>query len=272
MHLLFIYGDLRIGEKAEVLRKGSTSIDEQVWIRGKLFDWNGVPYLVEDPEALTYGDLVEINDEKLVELDNQLNCSRSTVSVLSSTNDQYEAFIYKEKADTEDKLEEVPFGDWKVYRYLKNETLYYFAYGSCMDDNRFKMANVDQYFTSIAGKGVVENYGFRFTRSSEDGGKADIIVSQMEKVEGVVYKVPLEAIDYLYKREGVYSKRYRPTIIKLTLNYGEEVEGLTFVSVEKDKETKPTERYANEILRGAADILSPSYVARIRSHINHLLN
>ncbi|WP_042223649.1 gamma-glutamylcyclotransferase [Oceanobacillus manasiensis] len=270
MSLLFIYGDLRT-DKTETLKKHATSIDEQVWVTGKLYDCNGSPYLVDDKDASTYGELVEISEENLEKLDEELNSERSNTSVSSSTDEQYNAFIYREEPNNEDKLEEVPFGDWKVYRYLKNETLYYFAYGSCMDDNRFKMANVDQYFTSIAGKGVLENYGFRFTRSSEDGGKADIIVSPLEKVEGVVYKVPLEAIDYLYKREGVYSKRYRPTIIKLTLNQGEEVDGITFVSVDKHTETKPTERYANEILRGASDILSPSYVARIRSHINHLL-
>ncbi|WP_404459390.1 gamma-glutamylcyclotransferase [Oceanobacillus kapialis] len=272
MPLLFIYGDLRTEKNALLINQEATSVDEQVWTSGKLYDDNGKAYLAEDTNALTYGELVEINEENLTELENEFNWTLSTVDVYASTGEQYKANMYEENKLIGDKLEEVPFGDWKVYCYLKNENLYYFAYGSCMDDNRFKMANVDQYFTSIAGKGVLENYGFRFTRSSEDGGKADIIVSHMEKVEGVVYKVPLEAIDYLYEREGVYRKRYRPTIIKLTLNHGETIEGITFVSVDKDPETKPTERYANEILRGAAEILSPSYVARIRSHINHLLN
>ncbi|WP_331713711.1 gamma-glutamylcyclotransferase family protein [Lentibacillus sp. JNUCC-1] len=92
-------------------------------------------------------------------------------------------------------------GDWKVHHLIKQPSFLYFAYGSCMDDARFKAQQADQFFTDVLGQGVLKGYTLRFTRKQHDGGRADI-VEEGGVVEGKVYRVTPEVLPYLYKREG----------------------------------------------------------------------
>src|SRR5690606_21306414 len=107
--------------------------------------------------------------------------------------------------------------DWKVYQFMKQSRLHYFAYGSCMDNARFKESNVDQHFQKVIGRGNLDGYTLTFTMKAIDGGRADIVEGD-GMVEGKVYDIGQEAISYLYRREGVESGYYRPAIITVEID------------------------------------------------------
>lgn len=280
LRTIFVYGTLRKNERNHHYLKDAVCLFEESWIYGRLFDTrNGYPVMKESEKDKIYGEVYSVTEEQLG-LINELEgysengsnnlYERKMVTAFTDSGSNLEALTYITDRSLADSIDAIPLGDWKVYQYLKNESLYYFAYGSCMDDERFRIANAEGYFSIKAGRGVLKNHGFRFSRSSSDGGKADIIESAGEVVEGLVYKIPLEALDYLYKREGVYVNAYRPAIVQVELNKGERVEAITFIGIEKSEETPPTELYATEIIRGAKGILSESYIKRIRQRLESL--
>ncbi|UOF89117.1 gamma-glutamylcyclotransferase [Fodinisporobacter ferrooxydans] len=82
----------------------------------------------------------------------------------------------------------------------------YFAYGSCMDDERFKLHRVDGLFMDVFGCGLLHGYSFRFTRKAYEGGHANIVECTSSfggTVEGKVYRIGQAALTYLHEREGV---------------------------------------------------------------------
>ncbi|MFC3038869.1 gamma-glutamylcyclotransferase [Virgibacillus xinjiangensis] len=274
MHRLFVYGRLRRGEELHERLKGADCVSLHAWVYGKLEDTgNGWPLLKEDPLQRVYGEMYKVTIDQLQTI--RTDSSIGGLIEWTAYNDRAQSFevivpLYKDAV--RETARSIPLGDWKVYRYLMREDLFYFAYGSCMDDERFKLAKVDQHFNDSIGKALLHNHGFRLSRSSNDGGKADIIESFGEQVEGIVYKVPMEAIDYLYQREGVYSNAYRPAVVQVELKSGQIVDTLTFIGMEKQKETAPTPKYAEEILRGAEGILSGGYIDGLRRRLLNLLN
>ena len=80
----------------------------------------------------------------------------------------------KQKASA---LKEIESGCWKEYRLWQQKpaSFYYFAYGSCMDDARFKLAEVDHYFKQIIGGGALNGFTTRFTLVRPDGSRADMV-------------------------------------------------------------------------------------------------
>ncbi|WP_197046601.1 gamma-glutamylcyclotransferase [Oceanobacillus salinisoli] len=282
MHKLFVYGTLLEGERNHHYLNKAKLIIRNAWIYGKLFDTNeGYPVMKQDEKKRTFGSVYEVTDTQLEQInelegykEKQKNnlYERVKVNVYNDKEQSIAAITYVSGALLQHASDEIEHGNWKVYNYLKKNSIHYFAYGSCMDDERFRIANVDPYFQDITGKGILTDYGFRFSRISSDGGKADIIESDGEIVEGIIYQVPHEAVDYLYKREGVYHQAYRPAIVTVQFNEGDFLDALTFIGVKKSEETKPTHRYATEIIRGASGILSESYIDKLKERINQFSN
>lgn len=223
-----------------------------------------------------FGELYEVSESNLPAI-NRLEgyveggaenlYNRTAVTVYTDKGEEHTGIIYTAGDTLGNSSDRIPSGDWLVYNYLKEKLLLYFSYGSCMDDERFVKAGVEQYFKDVKGKGILHGFAFQFSRSSADGGKADIVENTHEFVEGKVYEVPLDAGTYLYKREGVYSGRYRPAIVPVTIN-GSTYQALTFIGMEKSPETAPTKLYATEILRGGKDCLSNKYLQKIQQRIN----
>ncbi|WP_067730340.1 gamma-glutamylcyclotransferase [Oceanobacillus damuensis] len=281
MTKLFVYGTLRMQEENCSYLKNAKCLHDQTWIYGKLYDTNkGYPVMKENNVEKVYGELYEVSDEQLAAIDRLEGYreggsdnlyERKLVAVFDDFGPVAEALTYITGRSLADSTDVIPFGDWKVYRYMRKGEIYYFAYGSCMDDRRFKLAKVDQYFSNIIGSGRLDGYGFRFSRSTKDGGKADLIVSPDEFVEGVIYRLPMEGVDYLYEREGVYVEAYRPLIETVSTVDGTDIDVLTFIGIAKSDETKPTEVYADEILTGAEKLLSGSYIEGLRKRIGHLM-
>jgi gamma-glutamylcyclotransferase (GGCT)/AIG2-like uncharacterized protein YtfP len=281
-YMVFVYGTLRKHQRNHYLLSGASCIASQCWTVGKLIDSeNGYPYLVPSASGRVYGELYQVDQLQLKELDtlegyygtNQNNYYVRTKQHIYTDSESYEAFVYifpNEKLKP--NLKEIKNGDWSVNQLLKQkQSLFYFAYGSCMDAERFKSAGVNHYFQKVFGRGILDNYQLRFTRRAHDGGRADI-VEETGSVEGKVYEIPKEALSYLYRREGVNAGCYRPAVIDITVNCRPITNILTFVVVDKEPETAPPNHYIEEILRGGNGFLSAAYMEKVRKQLKECFN
>ncbi|WP_390355996.1 gamma-glutamylcyclotransferase [Virgibacillus halophilus] len=270
---VFVYGTLRWGERNHPLLAHAERIAEQACTAGKIFTTCAdYPVLQEDTESRTYGELYRIDHALLEQLD-----ALEGYEGPASTNNLYErvkqqvytdkgeftAFVYVTGKQTA-KIKLIEEGDWLVHTYLQNERLLYFAYGSCMDDLRFKKQQVDQHFQKVVGRGKLDGYTLRYTINRLDGGRADI-VEEGGLVEGKVYEIAHDAVSYLYEREGVYAGSYRPAVVQVRLDKGRVVPALTFIVVHKEKETAPPSHYIEEILRGGRGCCSKAYIKMLEN-------
>lgn len=277
---LFVYGTLRYGERNHAYLNGATLVNKQCRVKGSLYETkNNYPVLVQSEASNVYGELYQITQKQLNKIDflegykeNNANnlFERKKVTVINDQGVTTQAYTYMGYNGSINPNDMIKSGDWKVHKYLKQSEFLYIAYGSCMDNERFALQGVDQYFKAILGCGILDGYELKFSRSSSDGGKADIIENKNEKVEGKVYLVPMDAITYLYKREGVYTKAYRPIIVDIAIN-GQIKQAITFTSTQKDEETAPTVNYATEIIRGSSGFVSDAYKEKLQKKINALL-
>lgn len=235
----------------------------------------GYPAMVPSPRQRVYGELYEVTTEQFKRLDelegykehrkdNHYDRITQLVHTDFATS---EAYVYVYSPPHRSEFTEISFGDWKCHRYLQQDDLLYFAYGSCMDDERFQDAAVKQQFERIVGCGVVENYSLAYTRKSHDGGRADLIEST-EHVEGKVYEIMSETLPYLYRREGVTAHIYRPAFIDVKLNNETIRNVLTFLVVDKEEEVAPPPHYAAEVLRGAKGFVSDGYYQKLSDDLN----
>ena len=279
MPKIFVYGTLRDGESNHHFLQNASCLLKQAWVHGELFDTDcGYPVMKSHDIEKVIGEVYEVSSSVLVSIDElegyQMNGTnnlyeRITLDVYNDKGESIKAITYINGRSSFKATNKIAFGDWKVYNYLQKDKLLYYAYGSCMDDERFKKANVDHYFLDLKGMGLLEEHGLRFSHSTADGGKADIVEAEHEHVEGKVYQVPNQAIDYLYKREGVFTNSYRPAVVTVIID-GHRTEVLTFIVIDKNPETPPSVLYKTEILRGGTGILGKDYLENITSRMNKL--
>lgn len=278
--LVFVYGTLRKHERNHHLLRDAACIARQCWTDGRLVDSElGYPYLVSSAHDRVYGELYEVTHLELKALDQlegyrgpgQDNYYNRIEQMVQTDTGKVAAYVYTLPSEKLTRsLKRIKSGDWSVEQLVnRKQSLYYFAYGSCMDDARFKTAGVSPFFQKCLGRGVLEGYQLRYTRRSHDGGRADI-VEEGGTVEGKVYEIPPEALRYLYRREGVNAGIYRPTLVDLTVAGGLLENVLTFVVVDKEEETAPTDHYAEEIIRGGTGCLSEAYLKKIKSQMDEL--
>jgi gamma-glutamylcyclotransferase (GGCT)/AIG2-like uncharacterized protein YtfP/cation transport regulator ChaC len=278
-HYVFVYGTLRKGETNHFLLERAEYVAEQCWTYGKMYDTSyGYPAITQSNTNLIYGELYCVSDEELTHLDvledykengtnNLYNRIKQTIHTDTKT---FDAYVY---ISNDEKLLQsaISTGDWKLHRILtEKKRILYFAYGSCMDNQRFIEHGVDHHFKQIKGRGVVNGYTLRFTKHSSDGGRADL-VEEGGVVEGKVYELPIEAVTgYLYDREGVNYHTYRPSFITVNID-GENISNvLTFVVIQKKAELAPPKHYKEEILRSARGFLSQEYVKNLEGSISKL--
>lgn len=272
---LFVYGTLRMHERNHHLLNGSRCLAKQSWTFGKLYDTGyGFPAIVQDPNECVYGELYEVSDDVMGHIDvlegyrgeNQNNHYDRIQHTVYTDQSQHQAYVYVYSSQQTNSFREISLGDWKIYQLMnQGSPIRYFAYGSCMDVQRIQRDRMLDHFQAYSKRGVVSNYKLAFTRRSVDGGRADIVESSGHKVEGIVYKIDDEALDYLYKREGVNLKIYRPTVIDVEMNGKLCKDVLTFVVIDKETEVAPPAWYLKEIIRGGTGTLSEQYLSEIKN-------
>lgn len=276
IYRVFVYGTLRKHESNHYLIKKARCVSSQSWTNGILYDTgDGYPGMAESTMKRVYGEVYEVDAQQLELIDaleeykgeGQDNLYERIIQMVHTDFGTIEAYVYV-YASPIDELEEIGFGDWKCHQYLHQNEFLYYAYGSCMDDERFKRDRVKHQFERVVGCGIVKNFSIAYTLKAHDGGRADLIESA-EQVEGKVYRISSETLTYLYRREGVNDQIYRPTFIDVTIDEKTYRNVLTFLVVDKEKETAPPEHYATEILRGAKGFVSNNYYQKLLNDLNH---
>lgn len=277
MHV-FVYGTLRKHEKNSSLLEGRRCLAEQAWVYGELYDTGlGYPVMRKSTGQKVYGEVYSIDAETLQKLDILEDYEDGRENNLYDRNEipiytdkgVITALVYIENLPL--GKEQIKHGDWKLHNLLRSspKSLYYFAYGSCMDIERFKQANVDHFFQKVVGPCSLKCYSMKYLFSVHDGGRADI-VEDGGVTEGILYEIPFECIEYLFKREGFYTGWYRATFVDV--NVGEELytNVLTFHVYDKKEEQAPPAHYATEILRGAKGRVSDEYYSKLVSELQRL--
>lgn len=134
----------------------------------------------------------------------------------------------------------------------------YFAYGSNMNEERMtnrKITFSSRQFAKLNGHKLV------FNKKAKDGNftYANIISSENDFVEGVLYEFPDNEISNLDKAEG-FPKHYDKIEVTVTDKDDNLIIATTYVA-QKDKIVNgllPTKEYLDHLLAGK-DILSASY-------------
>ncbi|MBU8907665.1 gamma-glutamylcyclotransferase [Desertibacillus haloalkaliphilus] len=265
---VFVYGTLRQNEGNSHFLSDAKCLAQQAWTYGSLYDTGfGYPAMVRDRRGKVYGEVYEVNDDQLQQLnwlegyvgEGEDNHYHRVSQTIYTDYGEKQAFVYVYDDEKAKRLPKIDSGDWKCHHYLDQDQWLYFAYGSCMDDERFYQAGVAEQFEDVIGCGVLENYQLAYTKESFDGGRADLVESSNRWVEGKVYKINEEALTYLFKREGVNANVYRPAFITIKINGVTYENVLTFLVINKQDEIAPPDHYAREILRGAKGFVSESY-------------
>ena len=139
--------------------------------------------------------------------------------------------------------------------------LNYFAFGSNMSAQRIR----ERLGWSPSRSGVIlHDYEMIFNKHSNDGGKANIMSSPGNLVEGILYSVNEEDLVILDKYEGVSSKQYKRYEIEVQDNNKNSIPAVAYKALNTGKVSAPTEEYLNYILKGR-EFLSPGYYTKLKS-------
>ncbi|WP_413381137.1 gamma-glutamylcyclotransferase [Alkalihalobacillus sp. 1P02AB] len=126
-HLLFVYGTLRKGGTNDFYLKNAKCLENNVSVQGELYDSGlGYPILYLESNRITYGDLYEINEQQLFEIDRledyqqgRLNNEYERVETLLLNTEYYvniSVLVYiAGKSFQKQKLPLISSGDWLLY-------------------------------------------------------------------------------------------------------------------------------------------------------------
>ena len=137
----------------------------------------------------------------------------------------------------------------------------YFAFGSNMSAQRMN----DRLGWSPSPSGaILYDYVMVFNKHSNDGGKANIMYSPSDLVEGILYVVNEEDLLILDKYEGVAAKQYKRYDIEVLDKNKKSFSAVAYKALNSGKLFAPTEEYLNYILEGK-EFLSPEYFSKLES-------
>ena len=139
--------------------------------------------------------------------------------------------------------------------------LNYFAFGSNMSAQR--MHERLGWSPSRLGA-ILPDYEMIFNKHSNDGGKAYIMHSPGNLVEGILYSVNEEYLLILDKFEGVAAKQYKRYDIEVWNHNKNSIAAVAYKALNTGKVSAPTEEYLSYILEGK-EFLSPEYYTKLKS-------
>ena len=139
--------------------------------------------------------------------------------------------------------------------------LNYFAFGSNMSAKR--MYERLGWSPSRTGA-ILHDYELVFNKHSNDGGKANIMESSGDLVEGILYAVNEEDLVILDKYEGVADKQYKRHEIEVRDNKKKSITAVAYKALNTGKFSAPTGEYLNYILEGKK-FLSLGYYTKLKS-------
>jgi gamma-glutamylcyclotransferase (GGCT)/AIG2-like uncharacterized protein YtfP len=146
--------------------------------------------------------------------------------------------------------------------------IYYFAYGSNMSEKRM----INRGLTPLSKQiGILENYKFIINKKSYKNpelGFANVMLSEKDNVEGIVYKVLESDIKKLDKFEG-FPKHYTKELLTIRLFGGELVQAIVYIANPNwvsETVLKSTTEYKNYILEGI-NYISKNYYKFLNENI-----
>ena len=111
---------------------------------------------------------------------------------------------------------------------------------------------------------ILNDFEMVFNKHSNDGGKANIMYSPGDLVEGILYSVYEKDLVVLDKFEGVAADQYRRYEIKVHNKNKKSILAVAYKALNTGKVSAPTEVYLNYILEGK-EFLSPEYYKKLKS-------
>ena len=111
---------------------------------------------------------------------------------------------------------------------------------------------------------ILPDYEMVFNKHSNDGGKANIMYSPGDLVEGILYSVNEEDLLILDKYEGVAAKQYKRYDIEVRNHKKNSIAAVAYKALNTGKLSDPTEEYLNYILEGK-EFISPGYYTKLKS-------
>ena len=145
--------------------------------------------------------------------------------------------------------------------YRIEKMLNYFAFGSNMSGQRMH----ERLGWSPSRSGAILNdYEMSFNKHSNDGGKANIMSSPSNLVEGILYSLNEEDLLILDKYEGVASKQYKRYDIEVQDYKKKFFSAVAYKALNTGKIFAPTKEYLNYILEGK-EFLTPEYYSKLES-------
>ena len=111
---------------------------------------------------------------------------------------------------------------------------------------------------------ILPDYEMVFNKNSNDGGKANIMYSPGDLVEGILYSVNEEDLLILDKYEGVAAKQYKRYDVEVHNHNKNSIAAVAYKALNTGKVSSPTEEYLNYILEGK-EFLSPGYYTKLNS-------
>lgn len=136
----------------------------------------------------------------------------------------------------------------------KEQTFYYFAYGSCMCPVDLKRTLGENTHDYAIGPAVLKGYRLGFYKHSQlrNCGVLDIVPDPNSSVQGVLYELPWRLSDRLDEREEVPTNGYRHEMVSVSSQGRLYLNVRTYVVVDKlTQESAPNDWYFNVVLRGA---------------------
>jgi cation transport regulator ChaC len=146
---------------------------------------------------------------------------------------------------------------------LHSPDLWYFAYGSNMSAAVFRERRGIQPLA--AERGYVDGYRLCFNIPIGPGerGVANLIEAHGVRTHGVLYLLTAEQCDHLDHTEGVHMNVYRRIPVQAVAATGDPVAAFTYQSSLTAENRKPSARYLNLLLDGAAEHRLPDDYRRL---------
>jgi len=151
-----------------------------------------------------------------------------------------------------------------------SDLIWYFAYGSNMDEGTFVGRRRIRPLESRVGR--IAGYRLRFNLEGRPKGRAapaNICPDADQEVWGVLYRITRRDMLRLDSTEGVPGRGYRRTLLEAEDTDGHPVTAIAYVAVGKETDGKPSHRYISLLRQGARRHGLPSHWVRFLDDVMH---
>jgi gamma-glutamylcyclotransferase len=152
-----------------------------------------------------------------------------------------------------------------------SDQIWYFAYGSNMDEGTFVRRRKIKPFESRVGR--IAGYRLRFNLEGTPKGKAapaNISPDTDQEVWGVLYKITRRDMLRLDSTEGVPGGRYQPTWLAAEDMNGNSVTAIAYVATGNEIDGTPSHRDISLLREGARRHGLPDHWVQFLDDVGHV--